>query len=172
MSTVDVFDVQPAKSYVLIGLIFYILGAAAFTLSYLGSSLFMGGFIGPGMMSGYMTPYFPSVFPIIQIVFTVWAWMTLSNINAGKYRDAQTASLILGIFGLVFAWLIGGIFFLLAYGKLGDAIRYQHLSTAAAGPPSPAATTPPAETGVFCPKCGKPSSEDAVYCKNCGQRLK
>lgn len=179
MTSAETFDAQTARSYVLVGFIFYILGAAGSVMGFLFSSIFMGSFMGPDMMgSGMMGGFpwavgFPSVFFIISAAFTVWAWITLSNINAGRYQNAQTASLILGIFGLFFAWLIGGIFFLLAYGKLGDVLRYRQISSQKTTPQPPApAETISAETSRFCSQCGKAVSEEDEFCKYCGNHLK
>jgi uncharacterized membrane protein (DUF485 family) len=157
----DSIDLQSAKSYVLVGLIFYLLGALIWIFGFLGASLFMGGFMGTGMMGGFpIAVGFPSVFLIISVAFTVWTWITLNNINAGRYKDAQTATLILGIFGIFFAWLVGGIFLLLANGKLDNVIREQTV---------PKET--PQRTGRICVKCGKPVGWDAKFCQHCGKDL-
>jgi hypothetical protein len=154
-------DAQSAKSYVLVGFIFYILGAAGWIIGFFASGIFMGGFVGPGMMGGSgMMGGFQSVFFIISVVFTVWAWLTMGNVDAGRYQDAQTASLILGIFGIFFAWLIGGIFLLLAYGKLGDLVRGQTANQATSQ-----------RSGRICTSCGRPVGWDAKFCEYCGKDL-
>jgi len=169
------FNIQSAKNYVIVGLIFYILGVAGWIAGLFGMRMFMGGFMGSGMMGNYYAPFnlfFPAVFSVISITFSVWSWITLNNVNVGKYQDAMTASLILGIFGLVFAWFIGGIFFLLAYGKISEILRYQ--TTSSTTPiHSPATTTTAASKGIglFCPKCGNTISEDSNFCRHCGNRL-
>ncbi len=132
--------------------------------------------MGSGMRGGYGAGVFPFVFPsvffVISAAFTVWSWMTLKNLDAGRYQDAQTASLILGIFGLFFAWLIGGIFFLLAYGKLGETLRYRQIpSTKTTPPPTAPARTTPTATDKFCSQCGNTVSEDDKFCQSCGQQL-
>ncbi len=59
----------------------------------------------------------------ITVGFSFWSWITLDKVRKGMYFEAQTSALVLDIFGLMFAWLIGGIFFLLAYSKIGDALK-------------------------------------------------
>lgn len=164
------YEARTARSYALVGFIFYILGAVS---SFLGSAFFMGGFMGPGMMGGFAPsffPFFPSIFLIISLVLAVWSWVTLNNINAGRYQDAQTASLVLGILGIFFAWLIGGIFFLLAYGRLGYAIRHPHATLKPSVPTVPT-VAPPATGTRFCPECGSAVSESDRFCRNCGKTL-
>lgn len=161
MSSSNSLEVQSARSYVLIGLIFYILGALVWIFGFLGFGLMMGGFMGGGMMGGF--PFavgFPSVFFIISVAFTVWTWITLNNIDSKRYETAQSATLILGIFGLFFAWLIGGIFLLLANGKLGNVLSEKSSSTVI-----------PSRNGRICVKCGKPIGWDAKFCEHCGTEL-
>ena len=175
MSTYDVFNIQSAKNYALVGLIFYVIGAAGWIAGLFGMRMFMGGFMGTGMMGNYYAPFtlfFPAVFSVISITLSVWSWITLNNINAGKYQDAMTASLILGIFGLVFAWFIGGVFLLLAYGKLSDTLRYQATSsTIPIHSPESNPAIPAISIGRFCSKCGNTISEDSSFCRHCGNRL-
>jgi hypothetical protein len=170
MAKAENYDAETARGYALVGFIFYILGAVASAFGAFGASLFMGGFMG-GMMDGYTGPYFPFIFPsiflIISAALTIWAWITISNIDSGRYQDAQTASLVLGIFGIFFAWLIGGIFFFLAYGKLGYATRRPQTTFTSQTP----TTNPPATGSRFCSQCGNPASEGDKFCRSCGKQL-
>ncbi len=166
----DNYEARTARSYALVGFIFYILGALTSLLGAVGST-FMGGFMGPGMMGSFAPSFFPFFFPsiflILSSILTVWSWITLNSIDAGRYREAQTASLVLGILGIFFAWLIGGIFLLLAYGRLGYAARHQYANLK---PSLPAETT--AATGTrFCPECGSAVSESDRFCRNCGKKI-
>jgi hypothetical protein len=159
-------DVESAKSYTLLGFIFYILGA----LGYLVIIIFFGIF--SGWMRGL--PDSPDISSNISVVilifvavpfalnigFSVWSWITYNNIGNGKYTEARTATIILGIFGLFLAWLIGGIFLLLAYGKLGDVMR---------GPQVIQTTTQ--REGRICTACGRPVKWDAKFCEHCGKDL-
>ncbi len=49
-----------------------------------------------------------------------WCYL---RIRRGDYDGARAPTLILGILGIVFGGIITGVFYLLAYSKLGDAIR-------------------------------------------------
>ncbi len=113
--------------------------------------------------------FFPWVFPFgiflaLNVGLTVWSWTTLKDIDTGRYSQAQTASLILGILGL-FANIISGIFFLLAYSKLGSAIAYARVP-----PPSYQPAASPA-AGRICVECGRPIAMDAKFCQHCGKEL-
>jgi hypothetical protein len=168
------YEVGAARSYALVGFIFYILGVLTSLLGTVGSTFFMGGFMGSEMMGGFEPLFFPffvpPVFLIISSVLTVWSWITINHIDTGRYHEAQAACLVLGILGIFFAWLIGGIFFLLAYGRLGYAIRHPH---ATLKPSTPTESPPPTPaTGIrFCPECGSAVSESDLFCRNCGKKL-
>ncbi|MCL4436203.1 MAG: zinc ribbon domain-containing protein [Thaumarchaeota archaeon] len=163
------YEARTARSYALVGFIFYVLGALTSLLGAFGYAFFMGS----GMMGGFAPsffPFFPSAFLIISSVLAVWSWVTLNNIDAGRYQEAQTASLVLGILGIFFAWLIGGIFFLLAYGRLSYAIRHPHATLKSSVPTEPT-VAPPATGARFCPECGSAVSESDRFCRNCGKTL-
>jgi hypothetical protein len=155
---VDVFKmsspaVETAKTYALVGFIFYLIASLAGMIGSLATMIFM---YMPSMTCFPMNiMFFPFGFFAIGIIFTVWAWITLKDIEAGKYSEAKTYSLILGIIGLFFAWLIGGIFFLLAYMKLGEITA----------PP------PAVQPQRFCVNCGRAVPVDAKYCPYCGKEL-
>ncbi len=168
------YEVRTARGYALVGFIFYILGAVTSLLGAFGSAFFMGGFMGSGMMGSFAPSFFPFFFPsiflIISSVLAVWSWVTINHIDAGRYQEAQTASLVLGILGIFFAWLIGGIFFLLAYGRLGYAIRHPHATLKPSMPTEPT-VAPPATGARFGPECGSAVSESDRFCRNCGKTL-
>jgi hypothetical protein len=63
---------------------------------------------------------------IISGGLTVWAGVTSKHIGSGRGNKARTSSLILGILGLYFGMLIGGIFFLLVYTRLGKTAEKRH----------------------------------------------
>ncbi|MFQ6126661.1 MAG: hypothetical protein ACE5R6_18955 [Candidatus Heimdallarchaeota archaeon] len=67
---------------------------------------------------------------LVSVGLTLWAYITYKKITEGNYADARTYSLVLGILGLFppFGSFIGGIFFLLAYGRLGDVLRIVHMT--------------------------------------------
>lgn len=149
-----------AKSYILVGFIFYLLGAAgwiivltaflAFTPFWIGQVSHMGLILFPGL--------FPlGVFGALTLGFTWWSWVAMEHVDQGRYEDARTASLVLGIFGIFLAFLVGGIFLLLAHGKLGEAL---HPAVAVRGPDQ-----------RFCVKCGRAVAADARFCSHCGAEL-
>jgi hypothetical protein len=106
----------------------------------------------------------------------------------GNYEGARTPTLVLGIVGIFFGAIITGILYLVAYAKLGDAIRelrgpifYAAPVYASAvpygapmggpvpagAPPGltpaptaalPAAPPPPAPFAAVCPRCGQPAT--------------
>jgi hypothetical protein len=92
---------------------------------------------------------------IPAIVLAFFAWSTVKAIDAGRYGQARTNSLILGIVGLFFSVFIGGIFFLLAYANLGEN--------------RPMPYTPQASAQRFCLHCGNPVPPDSRFCPHCGK---
>ncbi len=166
LTTSESVEAQSAKSYVLVGLIFYVLGSVGWSFGMVGMGFAFFG--SPSQMMGDMefTPgFFPFVFPMgvfltLTAGFAIWSWITWDNIGKGKYAEARTATIILGIFGIFLAWLIGGIFLLLAYGKLGDVMRGTQVSQA-----------PPQRTGRMCTHCGRPVGWDAKFCEHCSKEL-
>lgn len=159
------FEIQTAKSYVVVGLIFYILGALGFifllvviglipwvdTSSINSASTSNIGLLGLILFGVPLS---------ITIGFSVWSWITLDNIKKGKYIEARTSSLVLGIFGLMFAWIIGGIFLLLAYSKLGDAVKEIHVTN-----------VPTHSEEKKCNTCGKQIGLDTLFCEQCGNKI-
>jgi hypothetical protein len=162
-----------ARTYAFIGFIFYIIAAAAGVLGLLILGVFFATSISTVTSTFPTTPpanvsAFPflglillifGVFLIPAIVLTFFAWSTVKAIDAGRYEQARTNSLILGIIGLVFGVFIGGIFFLLAYANLGEPQPYQPY------PPQP----PQPQPQKFCVNCGKPISPNGRYCPYCGK---
>ncbi len=147
-----------ARTYAFIGFIFYLLATAA-------------GFIGLFVITPFIyVANIGSAFPFILIaivflllfipgiVLTIFAWMTVRNIEMGKYAQARTYSLILGIIGLFFGAIIGGIFFLLAYANLGESMT------------PPMAVQPLPQR--FCVNCGRAVvAPNTKYCAYCGKEL-
>lgn len=166
MAISDNLDAQSAKSYALIGFIFYILGIIGNLIPILFFGFIVDWLSEPPFNADIpigISPIIIFVFGIplaLTVGFSVWCWITIDNIGKGKYEEARTATIILGIFGIFLAWLIGGIFLLLSYGKLGDVIRADKT-----------VRTPDQSRQRFCVKCGKPVSWDAKFCEHCGKDL-
>ena len=150
---------ETARTYALVGFIFYVLATIACLI---GIVFFLSVSFWFGWMPPQVPRFFPlfpviplSVFCVIDIAFSAWSWITIKNIDVGKYSEARTASLILGIFGIFLAWLIGGIFLILAHMKLSEVLQ----------PPQPA------HIQRFCLNCGRSVIPDAKYCPHCGKEL-
>jgi hypothetical protein len=171
-----------AKTLILVGLILELIFALLFLFAFGLSAIFFAS----------VTGVFP-VFAIIYIAFGVlgFIWLALiwlfsyKPVREGRYEAAKTPTLVFAILSLVTLSIISGVLYLIAYIKLGDAIREQQMppqgypgaapmmaptmpyGTAPMQPAQPPmqsmAPTPPASgtgatSGVICPKCGKPAT--------------
>lgn len=157
-------EAQSARTLALVGFIFFAIFLAIWGLV----TLFMLASLAFDFRPGIFWPFplfFPfGVFLALNAVLTVWSLNTMRDIDSGRYVQAQTSSLVLGILGL-FANIISGILFLVVYFKLGNAVRY------AQAPPPAYATSPTAATGRFCVECGRSVAVDAKFCSYCGKEL-
>ena len=120
---------------------------------------------------------------LVAILFLVYTF-SYNRIKQGNYQGARAATLIWAILSLIsIIGILPGILYLIAYVKLGDAIREQQqppYAQAAWGQPqpmyaaapgaapayaapgaAPAAATPP--TTPMCPRCGQPATYIAQY---------
>lgn len=152
-----------ARTYAFIGFIFYVITWAFGLLAALIVGLI---FLTPRPVVT-STPPIVTSFPffivslvlifafIPAIVLTFFAWTTVKHIDAGRYSQARTYSLILGIVGLFFGLILGGIFFFLAYANLGETPLQPYQPT----------TSPQ----KFCVQCGRPVSADTKFCPYCGK---
>jgi uncharacterized protein with PQ loop repeat len=158
-----------ARTYALVGFIFYVLSTAAGLIGALVIAFFFLTSLSTAAASTTTQTTFIA-FPffglilfaafllfIPGIILTIFARATLRNIDTGRYSQARTSSLILGIIGLFFGMLIGGIFFLLAYARLGES------------PIQPVTLQPIPQR--FCVKCGRAVPLDATFCPHCGKEL-
>jgi len=167
MVTMSSQAVGTARTYAFIGFIFYVLSTAAALIGILVFAFFFAISISTAVTPGtptstaYIFPFFwiPLFFFILLIpgiILSVLAWTTVRNIDLGRYDQARTYSLILGIIGLFFGFL-SGIFFLLAYAKLSELTTH------------PAIVQPLPQR--FCTNCGRGVSTDAKFCSHCGKEL-
>jgi hypothetical protein len=157
-------SVGTARNYALVGFIFYVLSVVGELVGLLviGFILTTVVYSASNLPGTTFYPTFPLLFIFLPLAFvlfvpgvilTVFAWMTMRDIDTGRYGQARTYSLILGIVGLFFGMLIGGIFFLLAHSKLSELT-----------------VQPVQQLGRrFCVNCGNPMSLDAKYCGRCGK---
>ncbi|MFQ5918783.1 MAG: zinc ribbon domain-containing protein [Thermoplasmata archaeon] len=162
-------EAQSARTFALVGVVFYIIGAVVGGIALVSTALTFT-FFTTGMPMGFT--FFPIIFPgiflAIAAALTVWSWNTFQQIEQGRYQQAQAPVLVQGILGLFFAFLIGGVFLILAYVKLGNVVS----------PPAPAPVIAAPAAGVaqpaggrVCPNCGRPIPMDAKFCNHCGHEL-
>ena len=149
-----------ARSYALVGFIFYLLAALGWGIALVAVGVTVPLWI--GQVPWTKAIWFPFVFPLgmftaVGIGFAWWSWTALKQIDRGRYMTARTSSLILGVFGVFLAFFVGGLFFLLAYGRLGEVLQ-------------PSTTFPTAGFRV-CMSCGRAIAVDAKFCSYCGKGL-
>ncbi len=167
-------DVNTSKTYATVGLVFYGLTTCFWLVGIIVLSWALSWASISWDVEWFWYGYWNIPWLIIiliglgflaNIVLTIWAYFTKKKIDNGYYAEARTASLILGIFGLfpILGSFIGGIFFLLAYGKLGDVLR---------GPIAPVYPVTPASVDKrFCVQCGRAVGPNNKFCSNCGGKL-
>lgn len=162
-------EAQSARTFALVGLVFYIIGAVVGGII-LVTGLVTVRFFPVGMPFGsqLFALIFGGTFIGIAAGLTVWCWLTLQQIETGRYQEAQAPTLVLGILGLIFAGVIGGIFLIIAYAKLSNVTSPQPMAPAMVAPLA-AATPQPA--GRVCPNCGRPIPMDSKFCNHCGHEL-
>lgn len=127
-------------------------------------------------------------FGVLGIVWLILIWMfSYQPVREGRYEAAKTPTLVFAILSLVTLGIISGILYLIAFIKLGDAIREAQMppqgypgapiapsmpyaaqpmapmapaAPYAAQPMAPMApaAAPVAPGAVMCPKCGKPAT--------------
>jgi hypothetical protein len=173
-----------AKTLILVGLILQLIFALIFLIG-LGALAFVAAAFG--------------VFPILAVVyislgllgfiflFLVWMFC-YKPVTEGRYEQAKTPTLVFAILSLITINIIAGILYLIAYIKLGDAVREQQMPPQGyAGAPSMMAPASPyggqpmqqpmqppmqpmsaqpmapppaaaAPAAVICPRCGKPAT--------------
>ncbi len=109
---------------------------------------------------------------VLILVFLYFAYTTsYRRIREGNYRGAETPTLVIGIISL-FLGVLPGIFYLIGYLKLGDAIHEQVGPAYGVAPRVAPPTVTPPTAGVACPACGRVHPVGAYqFCPNCGQKL-
>jgi hypothetical protein len=174
-----------AKTLILIGLILQLIFALIFLLG-LGAFAFFAASI-TGVFPVFAVVYL--AFGALGFVFLILIWLlSYKPVREGRYEVARTPTLVFAILSLITLGIISGILYLIAYIKLGDAVREQQMPPPgypggapmmapnmpyAAQPMQPMQPSPPmqqpmspmapagtsaAPAGVICPKCGKPAT--------------
>jgi len=181
-----------AKTLILVGLIFelifaliYLFGVGLLSLLTVTAAiaganpavlLVSGLFIGLGLIG----------FIILYLIYA----LSYRRTRNGEYQEARTPTLIFAILTLVTLNFIAGILYLVAYVKLGDAVREQAQQIGFTSPMSPASSynpsapaspatapapgvAPTPNPAPYCSKCGKPTTWVAqyqrYYCYRCSQ---
>ncbi len=167
-------EAQSARTFALVGFVFYILASVVSGIVFVVSLFAFGFFVtsasfdfGPFGFAAFGF-IFQGVFLGVVVGLTVWTWGTLQKIEQGRYQDAQAPVLVQGILGLFFAFLIGGIFLILAYAKLGNVVSPRFAAPVMA---APVPVAPQPAGGRMCPNCGRPIPMDAKFCNHCGHEL-
>jgi len=165
----ETLDASTAKTYATVGLIFYILSVLS---GILGLITLNWGFSRTNIPRGPWGSW-PSISALVglglglvflaNVILAIWAYKTYKQIEDGQYLKAQTGSLLLGIFGLVFGGFIGGLFFLLTYAKIGDILKKTHWIQST---PKSAVTSE-----RYCSSCGLVVHLADKFCPKCGSSL-
>lgn len=157
-------DAQSARTYALVGFLFFAIMAGIWSLVVLASGLsaFTSRPFGAGpayWIAPVILPF--GVFLGLSIGFAAWGWGILKEIDRGGFARAQNSSLVLGILGLFppIGAVVAGVFYLLAYYKLGVVLAPAR---------EPALAAP---MGRMCPACGRAVPLDAKFCLHCGKEL-
>lgn len=105
---------------------------------------------------------------VLVVAFLYFAYtLSYRRIRRGELAAAESPTLVIGILSLFFG-VLPGIFYLIGYLKLGDAVREQQQASAqlAAG----TGTGPLAQ--IACRSCGRVYGVGFFgFCPNCGQKL-
>lgn len=113
-----------AKTLILVGLILQLIFALIFLFA-LGVFAFVAVAVG-GVVSLFAFVYV--AFGILGFIFLYLIWMfCYKPVREGRYEQAKTPTLIFAILSLITFSFISGILYIVAYVKLGDAVREQQM---------------------------------------------
>jgi len=146
-------EVWAAHEYAVIGSIFFfiftVLPLLAISLILIADSSLILSYIAllTGMVISleWILPIMmgAGIFAIVIILIFIGAYLTtVKRIDDGLYEAAKTPCLIMGILGLLIGLVVPGIFYMLAYTKLGEVIlRYGPVASRTILTPTGVATT-------------------------------
>lgn len=138
-----------AKTLILVGLIFQLIFALIF--------LFALGALGFALAAVGIFPVFALIYIIFGVIgfivlYLIWTF-SYKPVREGRYEQAKTPTLIFAILSLVTINIVAGVLYLIAYIKLGDAVREQQMP-----PPGYAGAAPMMPPGVS-PYGGQPMQQ-------------
>ncbi|MCI4330609.1 MAG: hypothetical protein L3K19_02025 [Thermoplasmata archaeon] len=178
-----------AKTLIVIALVLQFIGSIVLLLVafFLGSLFAVAGLRGLGAL------FIGLGFAVLFVAILAYHFC-YRPVAEGRYADARTPTLVLGIISLFAGGLLLGILYLIAWDKLGDALREQQLpmipqmgyipvavpvpfpgapGTAPPPPAPPIASAAPFAPAPTCPRCHNPGSWVAqygrFYCYTCQQ---
>jgi len=146
-------EVWAAHEYAVVGSIFFFLFTVvpllAVSLLFIADSSLVLSYI--AFLTGIVIPaawILPimmgaGIFAIIIVLIFIGAYLTtVKRIDDGLYEAAKTPCLIMGILGLLVGLMVPGIFYMLAYTKLGEVmLRYGPVASRTVLTPAGVATT-------------------------------
>lgn len=165
-------EANTAKTFALVGLVFYILSFISILSGIITANWWFSWTNIPWRGPWGSSPSIPALIAlgiglglVVHLFFLIWAYLTYKKIMVGDYIGARTATLLLGIFGLLpfLGLFIGGIFFILTYVKLGDVLR---MAQGAMYTPIQAFAS-----DKSCASCGQVVGVNEKFCPRCGAKL-
>jgi hypothetical protein len=176
-----------AETLILVAFIFQVIITAIYLIFAVFLSLLAAAFIAAGVFGFGLGLPLTVGFAIFGVVMLYVGWeLSYQRVRRGDYEGARTATLILGILGLLFGGILVGILYIIGYVKLGDAVEearrpvgysgfaptpYAAPSTGYAFPapaygggapyalaPVPVPAAPPAASAAICPRCSRPAT--------------
>jgi len=170
----DTLEANTVKTYATVGVVFY---GVAILLELLGIVTAIYGISRPWNRTpdASIALMWLGVPVLLSIVFAVWAYSTYKKIDEGSYIEARASALIVGIFGLGLGGFLGGLFFLLAYWKLGDLLRYTQMPVQkSVQAPTQTLSSPVNSKSTYtraCVNCGRMADVNSHFCAYCGSKL-
>lgn len=113
---------------------------------------------------------------ITAVLLAVAYFLSYAPARRGDYVRARTATLVLGIvFVVLLVTAVIGVLYILAYGRLSDAVAGASALGAVPSEPAPAARPPgryDRMVWVRCTNCGLPVEWPARVCPRCAANLR
>jgi hypothetical protein len=153
---------ESARTFILVGLILQFLGAlvvlvVGIYITILGAHLLIFGVI-------------VLVLALVGFLWVALVWtLSYERTRRGEYDLARTPTLVFGILSLLTGGIVSGILYLLAYGKLGDAVGDVG-ALEAVGFRTSVASEGGYRARRTCPRCGFANPPAGLPCPGCGYR--